>query len=87
MEESMTENMAAPSALTMEQKLVVRTCQAKLSKIETQKISLQAQFEKLVAEEKRLVDELQKYFNENVQSKDGYALNDNLEWVETPKPE
>ena len=45
------------------------------------------QFEKLVAEEKSLVDELQKYFNENVQSKDGYALNDNLEWVETPKPE
>ena len=87
MEESMTENMAAPPALMIEQKLVVRTCQAKLSKIETQKISLQAQFEKLVAEEKRLVGELQKYFNENVQSKDGYALNDNLEWVETPKPE
>lgn len=80
----MEENQAPPP-LTTEQKLTVRVCQEKLAAIETKKLSLQNQYDKLVEEHKNLILDLQKYFDKNIKSTDGYILDSNtLEWFLVP---
>ena len=60
----MADNKTAPVALTTEQKLEIRNFQTKLSKIEIAKLQMQTQFEKAVADQRDLNEQLQKYFND-----------------------